>query len=165
MDWRIRKIIAVEIKSFYKTSNPQSPTEEEKLEEQPTSDLTSINMALVNSFEELLKDEEGFVKSEAIRSFSEIIAYSIPSDQLRAVFVPILQDLYEEKHEECLQELAYCIGRVFFHLEQKGVLETGSEFYFILKDFVAEMLLTDDYEVRKNMMHNLPFLYTSQLRN
>ena len=146
MDWNIRKIIAVEIKNFYQTSNPQSPTSEEQKEEE-ISNFSSFSVALLNSFEELLKDEEGFVKSEAIRSFSLIIAYSIPADQLKEVFVPLLQDLYEQKHEECLQELAFSVGRILFHFMQKGVLTTDSEFYFVLKDFVTEMIVIDDAAV------------------
>jgi len=71
MDWQIRKIAAVEIKSFFSTSNPQSPSSEEsKIEEEAPSKFQST---LVEVFEELLKDEEGFVKSEAIRSFSVVI--------------------------------------------------------------------------------------------
>ncbi len=47
--------------------------------------------------EELLKDEEGFVKSEALRSYSEIIGSVITAEQ-----IPGIQELYESKHEECL---------------------------------------------------------------
>ncbi len=41
----------------------------------------------------------------------------------------------------------------------------NQEFFAVMKDFFIEMIETDDQEVRKNQLYNLPYFYTSELRN
>ena len=45
----------------------------------------------------------------------------LTSDQISSQFVPIFKDLYEQRHEDCLQNLAQFSGCILHGFKERGV--------------------------------------------
>ncbi len=142
MDWKIRKIVATEVKSIFLNCEIGGEYHETFVEE----------------FKELLNDEESFVKIEAIHNFSEIIGH-MTKHQVKEKFVDTIKEQYEQRNEECLQELAFCSGKIMWGFMNKGILDEEPDLVSVMRDFYTDMLAIEDNDVRTNAFYNLPFFY------
>lgn len=147
INWKIRKLGANRIRRII----PQSL--------ELFSENEEFYAVIVEKLEELMTDEENFVKIDAFETIVHSLQYFKPED-VQQKFIPRIKEVIEKEvveHEEFLYPMASFWGELNFTLHQQGVQDWLDQ---EILDFYESCLGHESEEIRKRAAFNLPYFFT-----
>jgi hypothetical protein len=114
---------------------------------------------IVEQLQELMGDEENFVKLEAFESILKSLPHIKPAD-FEERFAPTIKEIFEkevEEHEELQYSMASFCGELLFELKKLNM-------HHLLVDQIIEfyetLITSENEELRKRATYNLPFFFS-----
>jgi hypothetical protein len=146
VNWKIRKLGANRMRRIVKKSTKM------------ISERKDIYEAIIDKLEELMTDEENFVKIEAFETIIHWIPYFKAQD-LKDKFIPIIKKVFQKEvveHEEFMFPITTLSGKLLHTLNQHGV---GDLLKNEILEFYQTMLTHEDKDLRRRAVYNLPFFF------
>ena len=147
INWKIRKLGANRLKRIIKHSQKYL------IDRPETYDI------IVEQLQELMGDEENFVKLEAFESILKSLPH-IKAADFEERFAPIIKEIFErevEEHEELQYSMASLCGELLFELKKLNM-------HHLLGDQIIEfyetLITSENEELRKRATYNLPFFFS-----
>ena len=147
MNWNIRKLGANRLKYIIKKSLKMMKEEKD------------VYSDILEKLEELMTDEENFVKIDAFETIITCISFFKEKD-IKEKLVPIIKSVFEKEVvelEEFMFPIALLCGELLHTLNQQGV---GDLLKTEIVEFYQTMLTHEDKELRKRAVFNLPFFFS-----
>jgi hypothetical protein len=146
INWKIRKLGANRLRRIIKKSLKMMKEEKD------------VYHDILEKLEELMTDEENFVKIDAFETIITWISFFQEKD-IKEKLVPIIKNVFEKEvveHEEFMFPIALLWGELLHTLNQHGV---GDLLKSEIVEFYQTMLTHEDKELRKRAVYNLPFFF------
>lgn len=124
------------------------------LKEQP-----DFYISLIDKLQELLWDEENFVKIEAWETIIHSLSH-IKQEDFEERLEPIIKEIFEKEvieHEEVLYAMAGLWGELLHQLITNNIKHSLSTHII---EFYEGLLNNENDELRKKAAHNFPFFFT-----
>lgn len=147
INWKMRKLGANRLKRIL-------PVSTQYIKEHP-----DYYQMLIEKFQELLWDEENFVKIDAFESILRSLKY-IKKEDFRDKLVPVIKEIFEKEvneHEELQYSMASVCGEFMYEIK---IHEHDSSLNELITLFFESLINDENEELRKKAAYNFPFFFT-----
>ena len=146
VNWKIRKLGANRMRRIIKKSTTMFRENKE------------IYETVVEKMEELMTDEENFVRIDAFETIIQCIS-CFNDEDVKSKFVPKIKEIFSKgtvEHVEFLHPLSSLWGHLLWTLSQHGMEDLLKEDILI---FYQNLLVHEDESLRKKATFNLPYFF------